>query len=66
MEHSDKQLDEAIAKVQAKVLRPKCVGCGNDIDPLVCWCGDGIDEKESYHDNHHPIPMGCDCYRSKD
>ena len=38
-----------------------CTGCGNVIDPSTCWCGDAIDEQGSSHDNHHPIPMGCEC-----
>ena len=39
--------------------RPKCDGCGNEIDPDVCWCGETIDGR--LHDNHIAIPMGCKC-----
>jgi hypothetical protein len=41
--------------------RGKCEGCGNEIDPDTCGCGEPIN---GYHDNHTPIPMGCDCHRS--
>lgn len=36
-----------------------CMGCGQVIDPIWCWCGDRLN---SYHE-HTPVPMGCDCYR---
>ena len=38
-----------------------CPGCKNEIDPEVCHCGDPI--KDGYHDNHSPVPQGCDCGR---
>lgn len=39
-----------------------CPGCGNKIDPEVCWCGAYVKE-HGYSDNHAPVPMGCDCAR---
>lgn len=35
-----------------------CGGCGQEIDPNVCYCGDGIKEGER-HDNHYSVSMGC-------
>lgn len=39
--------------------RPKCEGCGHEIDPDYCGCGDRIDH--SPWAGHAPIPMGCVC-----
>jgi hypothetical protein len=44
--------------------RPKCDGCGKEIDPEICGCGDPINCHWS-GDGHPPIPLGCDCYRAK-
>lgn len=39
-----------------------CHGCGNEIDPDVCWCG--ILMKYHYTcSDHSPVPLGCDCGR---
>lgn len=38
-----------------------CHGCGNQIDPDVCWCGDEIKEHNPYRAGHNPVPMGCTC-----
>lgn len=40
--------------------REFCAGCGQEIDPETCGCGDSIDH---YPDGHSPIPMGCECGR---
>jgi hypothetical protein len=40
----------------------KCSGCGKVIDPDWCHCGEAI-APNIVHDNHHPIPAGCDCFR---
>ncbi len=37
-----------------------CRGCGYEIDPEVCHCGDLI-KMHSYGDGHSPVPMGCVC-----
>lgn len=40
-----------------------CPGCGNEIDPDVCWCG----SEQAYHCSdlgHSFVPMGCDCGRT--
>lgn len=42
--------------------RPRCEGCGNEIDPDVCHCGDPM-EGHSTLSGHSGIPMGCDCGR---
>jgi hypothetical protein len=39
---------------------PICEGCGCDIDPEYCWCGDAI-KGHSWSTGHGPIPMGCVC-----
>ncbi len=40
----------------------KCAGCGNEIDPETCWCG----EPEGAHFAEHGfVPMGCDCGRMR-
>lgn len=44
--------------------REICPGCGNEIDPDTCGCGDAI-EGHSIWSGHSPIPMGCDCGRVK-
>lgn len=36
-----------------------CEGCGNEIDPDVCWCGDFIDHV--WDGAHYGVPMGCTC-----
>ena len=42
--------------------RPICPGCGQEIDPDVCHCGDLIkDHSNPMNDGHSPIPMGCTC-----
>jgi hypothetical protein len=38
----------------------KCKGCGEMVEPDICWCGQSIDHG---YDNHPAIPMGCNCYR---
>lgn len=43
--------------------RDLCSGCGKEIDESTCWCGDAIDKRGTWHDNHPPVPMGCECYR---
>lgn len=42
----------------------RCPGCGNEIDPEVCWCGDYIKE-HGCSSGHSAVPMGCDCHRMK-
>lgn len=37
-----------------------CQGCGWEIDPEVCHCGDEIKRHDIYG-GHSPIPMGCTC-----
>lgn len=43
---------------------PTCPGCENEIDPETCHCGETI-KPGVVHDNHSPVPMGCDCGRVK-
>lgn len=42
----------------------KCAGCGKVVDPDVCGCGEPIAPGVT-HDNHYPIPAGCDCFRDR-
>lgn len=44
------------------VKHETCKGCGNEIDPDVCWCGDLINSHSGY-EGHLAIPIGCDCGR---
>lgn len=37
-----------------------CEGCGKEIDPEVCHCGDLIVD-HTISDGHYPVPMGCIC-----
>ena len=37
-----------------------CEGCGCDIDPEICWCGENY-ESHRFMCDHHFIPMGCTC-----
>lgn len=46
-------------------MREVCKGCGSEVDPEVCYCGEPIVEDRTYCDNHHPVPMGCNCWRLK-
>ena len=47
-----------------KGTSPLCPGCGNEIDPDWCCCGDSKDS-HGYSSGHPFVPMGCDCYRAK-
>jgi len=49
----------------AKPEREKCEGCGQEIDPDTCGCGDPM-EGHSTLSGHSAIPMGCDCGRHLD
>jgi len=45
--------------------RPTCEGCGNQIDPDCCGCGDSMATHASpYSSGHMLVPMGCDCFRN--
>lgn len=44
--------------------RPKCGGCGQEIDPEVCGCGSSR-QGHGWGDGHPFIPMGCDCMRAR-
>jgi hypothetical protein len=55
-------LDKQAARF-AEGKRPTCSGCGNEIDPDTCWCGD-LKEGHERVMEHPFIPMGCNCYRS--
>lgn len=41
----------------------KCDGCGNEIDPDYCHCGNTPEDHGTY-EGHRFVPMGCDCLRS--
>jgi len=44
--------------------RPVCEGCGREIDPDCCGCGDSKEHHASAFSAGHPfVPMGCDCLR---
>jgi len=51
----------------AQTFETKCPGCGQEIDPDTCGCGEGrLDSRGRplSHDGHPFIPAGCDCYRA--
>lgn len=55
-----------ISPLTGKPIRsefPKCPGCGNEINPDVCCCGELI--KGGHHDNHYSVPLGCECLVDK-
>lgn len=43
--------------------RPLCWGCGNEIDPDCCGCGDPKENHNDWMQGHSFVPMGCDCMR---
>lgn len=45
------------------VVATLCVGCGQEIDETTCHCGEPM--SHGPHDNHDPIPAGCNCFRYK-
>jgi len=47
-----------------RTIFPICPRCGNTIDPDICWCGESIGPN-IIHDNHYPVPVGCECGRVK-
>jgi len=45
--------------------RPVCPGCGNEIDPDCCGCGDYKEGHDAMWLGHSFVPMGCDCMRDR-
>jgi hypothetical protein len=43
-----------------------CTGCGHEVDPELCWCGDEIKKHNPMWDGHNPVPLGCTCGYAKD
>lgn len=43
--------------------RPRCEGCGNEIDLDTCGCGDCRKGHDTLWIGHSFVPMGCDCFR---
>lgn len=54
-------LEEAIA-AHSRIV---CSGCKQEIDPDYCHCGGRIDQHSPMNDGHAPVPMGCQCGRSR-
>jgi hypothetical protein len=49
-----------------KPAQTYCPGCGKEIDPETCHCGNPIDHSP-WEEGHMPVPMGCECgYRKPD
>lgn len=46
--------------------RPVCPGCKQEIDPDTCGCGDAREGHGFGVGGHGFIPMGCDCFRSRE
>lgn len=53
---------EQIMKGLSTTTSLHCTGCGNEIDPDVCHCGDPMKSHSAYC-GHTPVPIGCDCGR---
>lgn len=43
------------------MIRPRCGGCHNEIDPDCCHCGDAVQDHRGMSHNHGAVPMGCTC-----
>lgn len=41
-----------------------CKGCGQEIDPETCWCGQPIADHISSTGCTFALPMGCNCLRN--
>lgn len=44
-------------------MREICDGCGAEIDPDCCGCGDSREGHDSMWSGHSFVPMGCNCMR---
>jgi hypothetical protein len=42
-----------------------CRGCGREIDPETCHCGDATDD-HNQGSGHSPVSMGCMCHAMRD
>ena len=58
----DAPIEKLAEAIQARLEKPKCPNCAEEIDPRVCWCGAPA-ENHSSADNHGFIPSGCNCAR---
>lgn len=45
---------------------PRCAGCGREIDPDLCGCGDPREGHSGINTGHEFVPIGCDCLREED
>ena len=56
-------VNETATRTQTMNGKPEeCPGCGQEIDPETCWCGDRMDAHFGW-EGHPAVPMGCDCMR---
>jgi len=42
-----------------------CPGCGQEIDPTICYCGNSPKDHDPFEMGHTFVPLGCDCLRDK-
>ena len=42
---------------------PRCAGCGCQIDPDLCGCGEPRTTHNDQNAGHSFVPIGCDCLR---
>lgn len=54
--------EDGLHEPSCSSLRPRCEGCGAEIDPDCCGCGDSREGHVS--DTHGFVPMGCNCNRA--
>lgn len=47
------------------VLNRVCPGCGYEVDPDTCGCGDAREGHDTRNNNHAFVPMNCQCLASR-
>ena len=61
-------LKDEVERLRARVeesnnVKWRCSGCGNEIDPEWCCCGNSKNSHLGWEE-HQFVPMGCDCLRT--
>ena len=47
------------------IVKSVCPGCGCEIDPDVCGCGDMREGHRAWDAGHEFVPLGCSCLYSE-
>lgn len=53
----------SVLREERAVLDFLCDGCGQMVDPDVCYCGIGRQFHGAVEQDHKFVPMGCGCAR---